>query len=253
MTKSFISKGSNDECSLLDKYLVTRSHVVKSQLKSVLRDIFGYYALLYSDKARELSEGSIVIRKSVVISDRLSDCDIYCQYHELPIASDSIDLALLPEVIETADFPHRTLREVERVLIPEGQVVMLRRNPISWLNCQRIWAEIRRTKSIPSRSYGKARLNDWFSLLGLEITAEIPISLRYQTMTMKKNNGIGATWLKWFLKHFANYHIIVAKKKVSTLIPIRPSWRRNRKLVRPRFAEPTVNNKLDDVINRLQE
>jgi SAM-dependent methyltransferase len=236
-----------------EEYLVNHSHVVKSQLKFVFREIFGYYALLYSKSAKELSDGNVVVRRSVVINDRPANSDLICQYHELPIASDSIDLVFMPAILESSEYPHQTLREVERVLIPEGQVVMLQRNPKSWLNVKRIWSTLLRTKKIPSKSFGSARMNDWFRLLGLEVTSEIPISLRYQTIMLRKTNNFSALWSKWFIERFANYHIIVAKKKVSTMIPIRPSWKKNRKLVRPRFAEPSVNNRLDHYFEQWRE
>ena len=41
-----------------------------------------------------------------------------------PLASQSVDLVALPHVLEGHPNPHEVLREVERVLIPEGQVVL---------------------------------------------------------------------------------------------------------------------------------
>jgi len=52
-------------------------------------------------------------------------------YTALPFAAASIDLVLLPHVLEFASNPHQVLREVERVLVPEGQVVIAGFNPIS--------------------------------------------------------------------------------------------------------------------------
>ena len=40
---------------------------------------------------------------------------------QLPIASQTIDLLLLPHVLEFSAHPHQILREAERVLMPEGQ------------------------------------------------------------------------------------------------------------------------------------
>ena len=43
----------------------------------------------------------------------------------------SLDLVVLPHALELARDPHLTLREVERVLVPEGRVVIVGFNPAS--------------------------------------------------------------------------------------------------------------------------
>ena len=50
---------------------------------------------------------------------------------ELPFDSASIDLVVLPHVLEFSPQPHQVLREVERVLVPEGSVVVNGFNPYS--------------------------------------------------------------------------------------------------------------------------
>jgi ubiquinone/menaquinone biosynthesis C-methylase UbiE len=52
-------------------------------------------------------------------------------FGELPFATQSLDLVVLPHVLEFAAEPHQVLREVERVLIPEGQVIICGFNPSS--------------------------------------------------------------------------------------------------------------------------
>ena len=44
-------------------------------------------------------------------------------FAEFPFASQSLDLVVLPHVLEFAEEPHQILREVERILIPEGRVI----------------------------------------------------------------------------------------------------------------------------------
>ena len=51
--------------------------------------------------------------------------------HHLPLAGNSVDLVVLPHVLEFAADPHQILREVERVLVPEGQVLISGFNPFS--------------------------------------------------------------------------------------------------------------------------
>ncbi|HEX5126138.1 MAG TPA: methyltransferase domain-containing protein, partial [Rhodocyclaceae bacterium] len=50
--------------------------------------------------------------------------DVVGEAAELPFASQSLDLVVLPHVLEFSDQPHQILREVERVLVPEGNIVI---------------------------------------------------------------------------------------------------------------------------------
>ena len=44
-----------------------------------------------------------------------------CAATELPFDSDSLDLVLMPHVLEFAESPHQIIREVERVLMTGRQ------------------------------------------------------------------------------------------------------------------------------------
>jgi len=97
--------------------------------------------------------------------------------HFLPFANASIDLAILPHVLEFAAAPHQILREVERVLVPEGQVVVTGFNPFSLWGARRLFSR-RKSRNglsgtIPwSGQYlSVKRLKDWFALLGFETHA----------------------------------------------------------------------------------
>jgi SAM-dependent methyltransferase len=89
----------------------------------------------------------------------------------LPFAANSIDLVVLPHVLEFEDNPHQILREVERVLVPEGSVVVTGFNPFSLWGARRRLA--RREKLPPWRGnyISVPRLKDWFALLGFETRA----------------------------------------------------------------------------------
>ena len=49
----------------------------------------------------------------------------------LPFPDNSLDLVLLPHALELSHDPHTALREVARVLVPEGRVVITGINPAS--------------------------------------------------------------------------------------------------------------------------
>ncbi len=97
-----------------------------------------------------------------------------CDFEALPIASNSLDLVVLPHALELARDPHHTLREVERVLVPEGRVVIAGFNPTSlWGLWQRMghWG-VRSATVLPQGEFiAYWRLRDWLRLLDLEVEA----------------------------------------------------------------------------------
>jgi SAM-dependent methyltransferase len=52
-------------------------------------------------------------------------------FHALPFEAQSVDLMVLPHVLECVPNPQCLLREVERVLLPEGKVLITGFNPYS--------------------------------------------------------------------------------------------------------------------------
>src|SRR5690606_41680254 len=56
---------------------------------------------------------------------------LVCEPEQLPFDTQSIDLIVMPHTLEWCADPHQVLREVERVLMPEGRVVLTGFNPYS--------------------------------------------------------------------------------------------------------------------------
>ena len=105
---------------------------------------------------------------------------LYCEFDALPLPNASVDLVLLPHALELARDPHQTLREVERVLVPEGRVAISGFNPASlWGLRQRggrlrqgvVGAGLTRSLYLPSGGefIGYWRLREWLRLLGFEV------------------------------------------------------------------------------------
>lgn len=93
------------------------------------------------------------------------------RFEELPFDTQSLDLVVLPHVLEFADDPHQVLREVERVLRPEGRVIVSALNPVSLWGAHQATISRVRTGFLPreGRFIGLPRLRDWLKLLGFEL------------------------------------------------------------------------------------
>jgi SAM-dependent methyltransferase len=106
---------------------------------------------------------------------------LHCHFDALPFDAASLDLVVLPHSLELARDPHLTLREVERVLVPEGRVLIVGFNPASLWGVRQRLGRIRRSLSLgPKRDLflpragdfiGYRRLRDWLSLLSFEVEA----------------------------------------------------------------------------------
>src|SRR4051812_23634780 len=92
-------------------------------------------------------------------------------FAELPFASQSLDLVVLPHVLEFVAEPHQVLREVERVLIPEGQLIVCGFNPASMWGLRQMLARLTGTYFLPQHGefISLPRLKDWLKLLNMEI------------------------------------------------------------------------------------
>lgn len=103
---------------------------------------------------------------------------VLCEFDELPFETASLDLVLLPHTLELVPDPHRALREVERVLRPEGRLVICGINPASsWglrQNLGRLFGHLpgrHRPRYLPEAGefIGYWRLRDWLRLLSFEV------------------------------------------------------------------------------------
>lgn len=94
---------------------------------------------------------------------------LHCDFDALPFPNHCLDLVVMPHTLEFARDAHRTLREVERVLVPEGRAVIFGFNPASlWGLRQRL----PRCEPFLPRSgefIGYWRLRDWLRLLSFEV------------------------------------------------------------------------------------
>jgi SAM-dependent methyltransferase len=104
-----------------------------------------------------------------------------CHFDALPFDSASLDLVVLPHALELARDPHLALREVERVLVPEGRAIIVGFNPASLWGARQRLGRLRRSLRLGGRGelflphagefIGYRRLRDWLRLLSFEVEA----------------------------------------------------------------------------------
>jgi SAM-dependent methyltransferase len=139
----------------------------QGQFDSAVDDVFGYHAVQVGlPEVDFLRRSRIPLRLSAGEDERAS---VRSQAGSLPFATQSIDLVVLPHVLEFSVNPHQILREAERVLMPGGSIVIAGFNPLSLWGVRR--ALRRRSDGYPwsGRFIGLLRLRDWLKLLGFEL------------------------------------------------------------------------------------
>ncbi|MBA3596200.1 MAG: class I SAM-dependent methyltransferase [Methylibium sp.] len=115
-----------------------------------------------------------------IVPPRVAQAALCCDFDALPFAAQSLDLVVLPHTLEFARDPHQTLREVERVLVPEGRVVIVGFNPASLWGLRQWagrWAARASGEGDGSGLFlpragdfiGHRRLRDWLRLLSFEV------------------------------------------------------------------------------------
>jgi SAM-dependent methyltransferase len=138
----------------------------QAKLDMLLADIFGFNAV-------QVGFPQLDYLRANRMPFRIACCDrsgvgVRSDAHHLPFATNSIDLVVLPHILEFDPLPHQILREVERVLVPEGSVVVTGFNPFSLWGVRRLFTGRGGPPPWRGRYLSVPRLRDWFALLGME-------------------------------------------------------------------------------------
>lgn len=252
----------------------------RAQFDQVVADIFGYHALqlglaplaalqanrmphrwlavpasgntlqgLSSDASK--SAGASVSQGST--GDVQPAIDLVTDFAALPFFENSLDLLVLPHSLELSPDPHATLREVQRVLVPEGKLVICGFNPMSLWGmkqgrghlCRRFsqlarvdldqgWAAQAGLGKLflpeAGEFIGHRRLRDWLRLLNFEIESDKFGCYRPAVRSEK--------WLQrfaWMDRAGERYwpilgavYFVVAVKRVHGMRLLSPHWKGSR-------------------------
>lgn len=140
--------------------------------------------------------------------------DARVEYARLPIASGSVDAVFLPHSLEEARLPQRLLREVDRILCPRGQLVILGLNPLSPRALVQRVRDLRRLPRRSSQWLAVQRISDWLGLLDYEVE-EVR---RYGGLQPRR---LPDHWLARILAPLAPAYVVFARKRVIPITPVR--------------------------------
>ena len=152
--------------SPLGAYVMARE---QAYFDEVVADIFGFNAMQFGLPAHDFLRASRMPLKFSVAPE--SGGILRATGEALPVATQSMDLVILPHVLEFAAEPHQILREVDRVMMPEGRLIIVGFNPWSLWGLRQAFSFEENSLPWNGRFVSLVRLKDWLSLLGFDVSA----------------------------------------------------------------------------------
>jgi SAM-dependent methyltransferase len=214
----------------------------RAEFDRAVGDIFGYHALqlglpeLDTLQANRMPHRWLALSEAEALAGPVRP-NIVTNFAALPFEENSLDLVVLPHSLELNLDPHATLREVERVLVPEGKVVVCCLNPASLWGLRQRRAHLYRRFGfgelyLPDAGdfIGYRRLRDWLRLLSFEVESS-SFGCWRPAMASEKwlqryewLDGLGQRW--WPI--FGAVYFIVAVKRVRGAKLIGATWKRSK-------------------------
>jgi SAM-dependent methyltransferase len=235
----------------------------QQQVDAVVANAFGFHALQMGLPELDALATNRMPHRWLATETPHPKATFLTHFGALPFPDNSLDLVVMPHALELTANPHAALREVERVLVPEGRVVICGFNPMSLWGMRQQRGHLYRRFGLEQTFLPKScefigylRMRDWLRLLGLEIEsgefgcyrpalASEKLLARFAWM-----DRLGARW--WPILGAA--YCLVAVKRVFSTTLINPRWRPVIRL--PSAPVPVANsagNTRATAINILEE
>ena len=213
----------------------------RTQVDDAVADIFGYHALqlgvpeLDGLRANRMPHQWLATQQvsADLTTPRLQPAFL-TDFAALPFSASSLDLVFLPHTLEFSSDPHATVREVGRVLVPEGRVVICGLNPLSLWGARQYRAHFYQRMGfghlfLPDggQFIGYWRLRDWLRLLGFEVEVgrfgcyRPAVGSAQWLQRFEWMDSAGPRW--WPI--FGAAYFLVAVKRVRGMRLLGPAWK----------------------------
>lgn len=211
----------------------------KAEIDRVVADIFGFHALQLGLPEIDALAANRMPHRWLALQEPAragagARPSLVTDFAALPFEEASLDLVVLPHSLELNIDPHATLREVERVLVPEGKVVISCFNPASLWGLRQRRAHVYRKCGfgelyLPAEGefIGYWRIRDWLRLLSFEVEASAFGCWRPSFKTdrwLERFDWLDHAGERWW-PIFGAVYSIVAVKRVRGMKLIGPAWK----------------------------
>jgi SAM-dependent methyltransferase len=202
-------------------------NAIEQELAPWWPKFFGYHLIKVGALSSEIEIPDCTINHQINISSKNGLANVVGDIDDLPLQEHSVDVCLLSHALEFSLDPHHVVREANRVLIPNGYLVITGFNPFSLAGLNRFTPHRSQQSPWNEHFFTPMRVKDWLHLMGFEILADqrcLPTNL----IGKMSDNVVATTWRKFagnYLTSFGSVYVIVAKKRVLPLTPIKPKWK----------------------------
>jgi SAM-dependent methyltransferase len=217
--------------SPLGQYLLSLEY---GYINPIVMDTFGFYAIQMGNFDIDFLDHSRIPNKFSLNSNH---ADLIASNEALPFEEASVDLLIAPHILEQMAEPYELLKEIHRVLMPEGRLIISGFNPASLWGLRRLlsfdidypW----NTKFIPL-----SKIKEWLPIIGFEMVEGKmgcyvpPIE---QSSWLKKLHTMEKLGDRWW-PMLGGFYFLVIQKRVHGMTLIRPSW--EKKLIKTPVYSP---------------
>lgn len=204
----------------------------KEKLERILPGLFGYHIVQvgYFDGGVVDSAGRIRNKIKLRLDDDgfpHNGCTLAAGAAFLPFAAHSIDVVVMPHVLEYVSDPGAVMKEVERVLVEDGRVIITGFSPWSLWGLWRLNPAVRARPPWNGRFHSVAKLMRWLTPLGFEVVEASRFRFR-----SPRRSGNRLRRLR-FLETLGEYcwpfpgaaYIMVVQKRRAPVTPLKINWR----------------------------
>jgi SAM-dependent methyltransferase len=196
-------------------------------LTNLLKKLSGKHAVLIgTPKQLPLLKSSVIANQFLISPIRSSEAGgVETELSDLPIASGSVDLVILPHLLEQLDNPRQLLAEACRVVKPEGHIVICGFNPYSLWGLKQM---LMKHKNMPwsGRFIQSGLVKKWLGFADFELVNHTMTLFRPPIKRKGLFKCLGCMeWLgRTCFVPFGGVYILVAQAKVIPLTPIKLKW-----------------------------
>jgi SAM-dependent methyltransferase len=230
----------------------------QTQFDEAVTDVFGYHALqlglpelaslqnsriahrwVMDSVGNALASTDSMTNELLKLEKMTNETDFFSELTSLPFSDSCLDLVTLPHTLENSPDAHATLREVSRVLIPEGKVMIMGLNPSSLWSLQNPKLMLHSAIAEPQKAQQPLqprqwiaywRLRDWLRLLDFEVeSAKLwgygpALTSALWLERLQGLDQLGARW--WPI--LGGVYFLVATKRVRGARLIGKAWQQPR-------------------------
>jgi len=213
------------------------------KLDKLLPNLFGYHALQIGGLSEDIDLiTSSKIGQKIFMTLNPDQGTVAANPLALPFPQNTLDLIVLPHTLDISPKPHQVLREIHRVLISEGHLIIIGFNPFSMMGLSKLLFMRSQRAPWAAHFYTPRRLKDWLSLLGFKIVAVENLGLQppIQNQRFQERMQALSKAERFGLARLGGLQIYVAKKREFTLTRLPQPWRPRRRMIPVNVSEPSA-------------